>query len=44
MQEILQGIEDEKLFNTVEEDLEGFGFLYYKAYEFAIKAAKFYRY
>ncbi len=43
MQEILQGIEDERFFNTVEEDLEGLEFLYYEAYEFAIKAAKLYR-
>lgn len=43
MQEILQGIEDDGFFNTVEEDLEGLEFLYYDLYEFAIKTAKLYR-
>lgn len=43
MQEILQGIENERFFKTVEEDLEGLEFLYYEAYDFAMKAATLYR-
>ncbi len=38
MQEILQGIENNRFFNTIKEDLEGLDFLYYEAYEFAIRA------
>jgi predicted nucleic acid-binding protein len=43
MQEVLQGINSDQLFNIVKEDFEGLEFLYYETYEFAIKAAQLYR-
>lgn len=42
MQEVLQGIVDEKFFNKIERNLEGLEFIYYEGYEFAIKAARLY--
>lgn len=44
MQEVLQGIDNDFFFKEVEEDLKGLDFLFYEAYEFAIKAASLYRY
>ena len=44
MQEVLQGIDNDFFFNKVEEDLKGLDFLFYEAYEFAVKSANLYRY
>ena len=43
MQEVLQGIENDKFFITVKENLEGLDYLDYESFEFAIKAAQLYR-
>ncbi len=43
MQEVLQGIENDRFFNLVKENIEGLDPLYYDAYEFAIKSAQLYR-
>jgi predicted nucleic acid-binding protein len=43
MQEVLQGIENDKFFITVKENLEGLDYLDYEPFEFAIKAAQLYR-
>jgi predicted nucleic acid-binding protein len=43
MQEVLQGIENDRFFNLVKENLEGFDYFNYDAYGFAIKAAQLYR-
>ena len=43
MQEVLQGIQDDKLYQIVEENLFGFKLIDYNAYEFALKSAELFR-
>lgn len=43
MQEVLQGIEENKDYITIEENLRGFDYLHYEPYKFSIKAADLYR-
>jgi len=43
MQEVLQGVENDRFFITVKENLQGLDYLDYESYEFAIKAAQLYR-
>ena len=43
MQEVLQGVENDRFFITIKENLEGLDYLDYEAFEFAIKAAQLYR-
>ena len=43
MQEVLQGIQDDKLYQIVEENLFGFKLVDYNAYEFALKSAELFR-
>jgi hypothetical protein len=43
MQEILQGIENNKYYSIVKENLQGFEYLHYDSYQFSIKAAELYR-
>src|ERR1700710_1196986 len=43
IQEVLQGIENDRFFNLVKENLEGLNYFNYDAYAFAIKAAQLYR-
>lgn len=43
MQEILQGIENNRHYNAIRETLEGFEYIQYDPYEFSIKAAEIYR-
>lgn len=40
MQEILQGIEKDKHYNIIKENLQGFEYIEYNPYEFSIKAAE----
>ena len=43
MQEILQGIENDRDYTIVKENLEGLDFIDYSQYEFSVKAAELYR-
>ena len=43
MQEVLQGIENNKHYNIVKENLQGFEYLNYDSYQFSIEAADLYR-
>lgn len=43
MQEVLQGIENQRLFNIIKENLKGLDYLDYDAYSFAITSAELYR-
>ena len=43
MQEVLQGIEENKNYVIIKENLQGFDFLHYDSYKFSIKAADLYR-
>ncbi len=43
MQEVLQGVEDDKFYNLIKENLNGLDFFYYEPYQFSIKAAELYR-
>ena len=43
MQEVLQGIQDDKLYQIVEENLFGFKLIDDNAYEFALKSAELFR-
>jgi predicted nucleic acid-binding protein len=43
MQEVLQGIEKDKHYNIIKENLQGFEYIEYNPYEFSIKAAEIYR-
>jgi predicted nucleic acid-binding protein len=43
MQEVLQGVEDNKFYNMIKENLQGLDFVDYDAYEFSVKAAELYR-
>lgn len=43
MQEVLQGVENDRFFNLIKENFEGCDYLNYDAYAFAIKAALLYR-
>lgn len=43
MQEVLQGIENDNLYNTIKENLNGLEFVTYESYHFAIKSAELYR-
>ncbi len=43
MQEVLQGVEDDKFYNLIKENLNGLDFFQYEPYEFSIKAAELYR-
>ncbi len=43
MQEVLQGIESQRSYNIIKENLEGLEYLYYDAYLFAVKSAELYR-
>lgn len=44
MQEVLQGIEDSKLYFVVKENLYGLEFIDYNGYDFAVRAAELYRF
>ena len=44
MQEVLQGIENDRFFNTIKENLRGLDYIDYEIYESSIKAAQLYRY
>ena len=44
LQEVLQGIQDDKLYPIVEENLFGFKMIEYNGYELALKAADLYRF
>ena len=43
MQEVLQGIENNKHYDVIKENLQGFEYIQYGPYEFSIKAAEIYR-
>jgi|SRR6185312_9346706 len=43
MQEVLQGILDDKSYNLIKENLYGLDFINYEPYQFSIKAAELYR-
>jgi len=43
MQEILQGIENQRFYNTVKENLQGLKYLNYDPYLFAVSSAELYR-
>lgn len=43
LQEILQGIEEDKNYITIKENLQGFDYLHYDSYKFSINAADLYR-
>ena len=43
LQEVLQGIEDDKFYKLVKENMHGLDYLDYEPYEFSIKAADLYR-
>ncbi|MGN6530298.1 MAG: type II toxin-antitoxin system VapC family toxin [Ginsengibacter sp.] len=43
MQEVLQGVEDDKFYNLIKENLNGLDFFQYESYGFSIKAAELYR-
>jgi hypothetical protein len=43
IQEVLQGIEDDKDYIIIRENLQGFDFLHYDSYKFSISAADLYR-
>ena len=43
MQEVLQGVEDDKFYNLIKENLNGLDFFQYEPYQFSIKAAELYR-
>ncbi len=43
MQEVLQGVEDDKFYNLIKENLKGLDYFDYEPYEFSIKAAELYR-
>jgi len=43
LQEVLQGIQENKLYPIVEENLFGFKMIEYNGYELALKAADLYR-
>jgi|SRR5690242_16470460 predicted nucleic acid-binding protein len=43
IQEVLQGIEDDKNYVIIRENLQGFDFLHYDPYKFSISAADLYR-
>ena len=43
MQEVLQGIENDRFFNLVKENFEGLDYIDYDGYDLAIKASQLYR-
>ncbi len=43
MHEILQGIENNKHYDVIKENLQGFDYVQYDPYKFSIKAAEIYR-
>lgn len=43
MQEVLQGIENDRFYNLVKENLKGLEYVDYEPYEFSIKSAQLYR-
>ncbi|HWH63054.1 MAG TPA: hypothetical protein VNS50_07255 [Ginsengibacter sp.] len=44
MQEVLQGIENDRFYNAIKENLLGLGYVTYQPYDNAINAAQLYRF
>ncbi len=44
MQEVLQGIESDRFYTIIKDNLEGLDHIEYDMYEFSVKAAELYRY
>ncbi len=44
MQEVLQGIKNDRFYNTIKENLKGLDYINYDPYKSSIKAAQLYRY